>query len=951
MADIIQSLCNYIKNTNEAHLDIASFIEKYYPHLLVNCAFADFVYSNISEVKKADAIISAFKAKKEAEYNRSHKKGFLPDYYALYCSFANPTNRLTCKEYYDYFSDYCGMPLSGSEYNLNTKVNKAIQSLTSIGESSDNILLFLDNLWNDSTYSFIPNSENPLAYSDSEFEHIRKSIYSDAKKLLMPIKNNMLDAICATITDMNENDIPLENIPVLQLFSNTVKNQISIIEPILIIEPSPFFIKKLRGNNPFRRRKVIFVLQDNILVEIYTKLFKVSDFSFIQANNLSTVIASVDLYPTNVLLFGTHIRDTSLKTEYIRFCLSCVNNMHYLCILDSDYYIQHKSSPIKSALSKANINNIWLFPSGISHATKPEMKVLLQCTYGYVQQSSNKITLTRYTLTSNKKDQYLSPNYYQAQLSSDDFFSSDLKLRSIYRANFLESQTKSSMIRNTAESFTYSSELSVYYTISGEGNFKHPYRVAAYVREPQIGNSKSPIILNSKKSTKKISPNEIENWIENTYLRSNSIRSAISNIYQKYYQNKPVTLRSFIFFNYEWEKTLPHNALNDLYFINHSLLGDIPIDNISFEDISQILYADSHYVRIRMMLLSNLFDLAIKQGYCKNNPIKNELRSTQNEHEFFYQVRSNLTLKNLNEQHFIYAINVLLKKCQKGNLIALASTVCILTGLDANIVCALKWKDFSTIHISGNIKCTISQLCIQRQSCNDGTEIKPFVRHEQYRKLPCPSILSNLLSEEYKKTKTIHSGMPQEYIDNSYIFIDTSTNNLPLSPIKLRKANRELIKKINIPAEIIPIPDNKKGTLDTNLAYYPYDLFRTNFDYYARHVGKFELGEIEYYLGIQPSTTFSRYYCDYTNDYSQLILYTKLERIIKRLISEDNFHAKQENKNITDTCSIVSSTDSHNLSFIGIDLAVTENSNISITVDTKYGHRIYVQETEVSNDN
>ena len=133
--------------------------------------------------------------------------------------------------------------------------------------------------------------------------------------------------------------------------------------------------------------------------------------------------------------------------------------------------------------------------------------------------------------------------------------------------------------------------------------------------------------------------------------------------------------------------------------------------------------------------------------------------------------------------------------------------------------------------------------------------------------------------------------------------------------------------------------------------YYPYDLFRTNFDYYARHVGKFELGEIEYFLGIQPSTTFSRYYCDYTNDYSQLILYTKLERIIKKLISEDKFHAKKENKIITDTCSIVSPTDSHNLSFIGIDLAVSENSNISITVNTKYGHSLYVQETEVSNDN
>lgn len=108
--------------------------------------------------------------------------------------------------------------------------------------------------------------------------------------------------------------------------------------------------------------------------------------------------------------------------------------------------------------------------------------------------------------------------------------------------------------------------------------------------------------------------------------------------------------------------------------------------------------------------------------------------------------------------------------------------------------------------------------------------------------------------------------MPQEYINDSFIFADAATLNKVLSPVKLRKENRKLIKKLNIPAVIIPIPDNSKGTIETNLAYYPGDIFRTNFDYYARHTGKFELGEIEYFLGLQPSTTFSRNYCDYAND-------------------------------------------------------------------------------------
>ena len=137
----------------------------------------------------------------------------------------------------------------------------------------------------------------------------------------------------------------------------------------------------------------------------------------------------------------------------------------------------------------------------------------------------------------------------------------------------------------------------------------------------------------------------------------------------------------------------------------------------------------------------------------------------------------------------------------------------------------------------------------------------------------------------------------------------------------------------------------------TNLAYYPGDIFRTNFDYYARHTGKFELGEIEYFLGLQPSTTFSRNYCDYANDYAQFILFTKLERITKKLFNKDNFHARKEYKSFDDKYSIASTADPHDLSFMGIRLAVSDCSKLSIKVSSKHGYNIRIQEMEVSDDN
>ncbi len=182
---------------------------------------------------------------------------------------------------------------------------------------------------------------------------------------------------------------------------------------------------------------------------------------------------------------------------------------------------------------------------------------------------------------------------------------------------------------------------------------------------------------------------------------------------------------------------------------------------------------------------------------------------------------------------------------------------------------------------------------------------------------------------------------------HSLFFVRTNT---PIAPSNLRKNNRKLIRKLNIPPEVIPIPDNSKGTIDTNLAYYPGDIFRTSFDYYARHYGFFETGEEEYFLGIQASTTFSRNYCDYSKDQAQLNIYTKLERIIKKVFYKDIFQAKKERIKIKETFSLVSSSDSHNLSFIGIDLTIPENVETIISINTKHGYNLSIQELEDSHD-
>ena len=90
---------------------------------------------------------------------------------------------------------------------------------------------------------------------------------------------------------------------------------------------------------------------------------------------------------------------------------------------------------------------------------------------------------------------------------------------------------------------------------------------------------------------------------------------------------------------------------------------------------------------------------------------------------------------------------------------------------------------------------------------------------------------------------------------------------------------RESISKAEIAQHMLILPDEESGTeLETDINSYGGDIFRTNFREKALNTAGFGLDEMNYYLGIKKPDTFSQYYCDYTNDYVQLMMARKLDR-------------------------------------------------------------------------
>ena len=97
-------------------------------------------------------------------------------------------------------------------------------------------------------------------------------------------------------------------------------------------------------------------------------------------------------------------------------------------------------------------------------------------------------------------------------------------------------------------------------------------------------------------------------------------------------------------------------------------------------------------------------------------------------------------------------------------------------------------------------------------------------------------------------------------------------------PVKLDQLCRKALKTVALPDHIIPVPDNMKGSKETNLSKYYGDFFRMNFSYWLRTTAQFNTDELQYVLGNQAQTTFGHYYCDFLADSSQLILLKKLQR-------------------------------------------------------------------------
>ena len=194
------------------------------------------------------------------------------------------------------------------------------------------------------------------------------------------------------------------------------------------------------------------------------------------------------------------------------------------------------------------------------------------------------------------------------------------------------------------------------------------------------------------------------------------------------------------------------------------------------------------------------------------------------------------------------------------------------TGMSTREILALDWSD---VHEIFDDYC---QFWVHKKMITL-EEIRLFPDSERYsnRRVPIASaLLKYLLAyKDYVKSILVAAEQFDEKLFKNMpiVFSKDGKFEKRCSPDSLLKAKRAMEEAANI----VPM-DIGDGDRSTDINNYESDRFRSNFVYRMSQTCKMSQSELNYLLGKLPPTTFSKHYCDYANDFAQMLLCNKIDR-------------------------------------------------------------------------
>lgn len=274
--------------------------------------------------------------------------------------------------------------------------------------------------------------------------------------------------------------------------------------------------------------------------------------------------------------------------------------------------------------------------------------------------------------------------------------------------------------------------------------------------------------------------------------------------------------------------------------------------------------------------LNKLFKSAVEYGFVKENPFHKAELNNRRWNRIFSSIRA-LAKKTFSDNEFILFFEIVKAKVDHGDSAAFSALISLMTGLESNIVCSLKWKDV-VVSDYGHL-----MLEVYKQVSTDGKTESAFEDMNDYRIVPLDRMLARMLSskKELAKAKLTRSGTS---INDVYVVrsVESEWKNMTqcLPPKEVSAFISDIIKrKMGIKEDLVSIPTEDNGTKDTDLSVYSGNFLRENFRFHGETKCSLTEDELCYLLGNDRATTMGCHYIDFENQEVLLALKIKLDRL------------------------------------------------------------------------
>ena len=706
-------------------------------------------------------------------------------------------------------------------------------------------------------------------------------------KLIHELPSDVITA--AFYFNKSRNDFDYEIGYLLPGFIQTIAKE----DNVLIVNPSPEMICNFESSNRTCKSKT-YAVPDETVAKLYAIQFPNSMFiSFSQLDSLSGIDA---------LLIVNRDQKITEAGVLLSSLADCNNNAKVLGLIPTAWFDSTKTKA-HLVLSKYgfSIKQALLLDPSTTNST-PRKKMLV------VMEKSERSTIEVIRSSYDTKTRTFTILNQTAHVDESRYLDTDRTIVSCWKEALSPTEDNAQPTYKKPEEYEFSKEISLFYRIYSDR--KKKFAGIAYYKEIKSIEPKAwgkKLTADIEKGLRAESKESVINSIGSLVFDSKVYPIIYSDIERAYIGNTAITLKTIWF--YCWNSIANVQKYDHefmcRFFMNSDAANFIPQTSsgeVIIYALAKTLEVEAEDIPYRYVdQIHFLLQTALKLKLITFNPLDSFLAEYSNRaSERQQDVRNALVKKHFSakEEQAIF-LGIVGKQsprkllCTEKSLL-LAPAIRLFTGISIREVAAFKWSDFTQIDGTDEYQFLITKYVDQKGKILLHSEKQNWKR---FRIVPSPKVLTTILLA--RKQYLISLGIDDKYLSDCPIILGEERISdmkglktvAHCKPSVISKACNELIELAEIPENTIVLPDGKSD-LATDFNRYHGDIFQTNFRDKANHNAFMTNGEINYILGVDAPDTFSRYYCDYTNDFVQLGMIQKLSRWELRY---ENIVAKKSN--------------------------------------------------------